>query len=244
MLLLSLAFSNCPSLCQSSSSEQAAAPVERMIKAQIDYDYVSLDRLEKQLSELNKPAPKLDRQAKSDRNQACIDADKLLQEYTFMIYPNLAPSNQMHQATSKEEQLAKFRQYAGALRKGRGICGQLLETDLKLGMLDTLKDDCYAGLSSTSSHSSLSVVCWYWLGLTYAVEGDNNKSVACFTIGLRNSGSKNVTPDDQNFGPLGRHIIQSDGSTTFYPAAYHNVQQAQKEIQAEQNDRDKLKYGG
>lgn len=231
MLLLLLALSIAPSLCQSSSSAQAGALVEKMIEAQIHYDYVSLGRLEKQSAEIDKPAPvTLD-------SQANRDAYELL--------------NQSRHSTNTVNKLEKFRQYAVALRRGNGICNELLDADLNLGALDTLKDDCYMAFSTSNHLSTSDCWLWYWLGLTYSVEGDNSRSVACFTIALRKICSQN-TPSlfllrDGNMGNnplLYYHIVEGrNPSITFYPAAYRNFQQAQKEIKAELNDRDNLKYG-
>jgi hypothetical protein len=234
-LLLSLEFSNSPCLCQTNVSIKASDLVEKMIQAQINYDLVSLDKLEKQLSASQPAAVQLDRQASRD-------ADELRQQIDEVSgYGMDGPIYKL----SKEQKLEVLRQYAVALRKGSGICGRLLETDLELGMLDSLKNDCITGLLFSHQPDGrirpTSTDCWCWLGLAYAVEGDNNKSLACFTIGLRKGGGLAL----DSCGPLVYHIKPgNERSSTFYPAAYSNFQQAQNEIQAEKNDRLKLKYGG
>jgi hypothetical protein len=237
-MIVILIFQSPASFGQSSSNSSQL--IDGMINAQMNFDFVTLSRLEKQLSEIAPTPIALDRQASADASEL---------RGRMNNYSNSAA----WKATSKEERREVIREFMSALRKGEGITGELLEMELILNKLDTLRDDCFTAISNANHQRDRDCWLWYWLGLTYAELGENKKSEACFTIALRKICAtepqnpslvlKDGNLSAQRFGHLYHYILQNDGLVNFCPAANHNFLLAQKEIQAELNDRLKLKYG-
>ena len=220
-----------PSWSQTATQTGPAELVEKIIDAQISYDYVALAKLQKQLSSIDKEIYQQPKDLSGARR------------YAFTLATQAATG----------EKTENLRQFVKVVRKMEGVSDQLLEAELLLGELDAMQQDCYTAFQAQDGYAGrLSSrdpgQIWAWLGLVYTLKKDNKRAVACFTIWRRpktaietSDSLPHILPTWQLSSSL-RGVWHSNNA--FYPVAYRNYQQAEKELKAESEDRAKLQYGG
>ena len=217
------------------TSDKSCELIEKMIQAQANYDLASLVTLERQLdAQLHQnslaEAPPID-------NDADGDASKLWQEIYLSI--------DRVRKTIKPENLQKLKYFRVAARKSYNPSrfSSINEADLILGDIDAIKRDCCIGFANRLRWNQFLVPqceIFYWLGLAYAAERDDKKSVACFIIGLRDQ-KRSHSACSSGLIPTFIGKCSESGCGSAYPLAAANFQKAEREFQSEEKDFENLK---